>query len=1323
MALVVAVVCLLPAPIMVAAAQSVLITEAGTDSQGRARIRYTSDPQGRFVLLQGDTVTRISQPVATNTGRTTLVDEFTLSLAGMPSTTFFQIERLEVGPPAPAVFTSSPIHGESGVAVTRETILRFSLPLAEQVVLGTDQFHAEFGGRRLLSRVHLSDDRRTATLFYLEPLPASARIRVHVNGDEILDTLGRPLDADGDGEFGGWARIDFDTLSITPVANTAIRGRVFASELVPDPLGTPNVLNTPLAGVTITVDGAEETLRTVTDAMGNFVLSPCPAGRFFVHIDGRTSPLSQWPGGAYYPFVGKEWEAAAGRMDNLAGGTGEVYLPLIVADTLQPVSATEDTTITFPASVLESNPALAGVSITVPANALFSDDGTRGGMVGIAPVSPDRLPGPLPVGLEFSLVITVQSDGGLNFDRPVPVRFPNLPDPRTGIKKAAGEKSALWSFNHDTGIWEIVGPMTVTSDGEFVKTDPGVGILQPGWHGERPGTGGEGDGGDGCNAACCESDLGHFLSCQVPIWLECIFNTLECAISKKGNDCARWGRCVNELLEDCTKCQDSPTSLHGKVLNTSSPFPSEHLLDFFKDTQPVLQGILPLVSRHDLSAEETIELNNLFSHLDSYLGPDQSFAIEILKEINKNFPTYRNLTKPNNELFFHLTGNNIDIRGRTDSNGRYRVIFGSSSFGIKISLFDPVAWQHGSTFLHATEIGDVVLFPQYATVDFDNPSDIDDDGLPDIAEHIIGTDPTNPDTDGDGVSDGAEVRNGTDPLDGLAVSTGIIASAATGGTAVDISAINDIAIVADSEAGISVFNVTAGLNPVRVAQVDTPGTALAVAFSGSLVAVADGSAGLAMVDISDPPAARIVRQLGVDRLGGGVAQAVVSTANLAFVGTSSGAVSMVELDTGVLLQQLNVGSRIVDLAIEGTTLYAYADRRLHVLPFGRGPMVLAGSVDSPTPLVFNSYGLGRLFVGGGTAYAVHWQGYNTFDVTDPADPRLIAAGQTSQLGWKQMVLNGSGLGVAAVGLATPFGSADNIYLHDTRDPEVTDAFITEFETPGIARAVALYNGLAYVADEGRGLQVVNYLSADTGGQAPSGTLRVTAGESTSADTATAGGFVILSAEVADDVQVRNVEFFLDAQRLAMDGSYPFEVVYRVPANAAGRTLTFTARISDTGGNATNILSAPVTVVPDLEPPEIVIESPLGVQRWVWGDAVRIRVMAVDSSGIERVEFTLNGQPVSVRRVSFFEYELDHPPLGTGSLVAVATDRAGNISRSEAVTFHVGKEAVSREFSLYNLGNEDPKREAISREFTLFNFGDEATKREAISREFTLENRP
>ena len=46
--------------------------------------------------------------------------------------------------------------------------------------------------------------------------------------------------------------------------------------------------------------------------------------------------------------------------------------------------------------------------------------------------------------------------------------------------------------------------------------------------------------------------------------------------------------------------------------------------------------------------------------------------------------------------------------------------------------------------------------------------DMDGDGLLDVEEAAIGTDPLNPDTDGDGFDDGEEILlMGTDPLDPL----------------------------------------------------------------------------------------------------------------------------------------------------------------------------------------------------------------------------------------------------------------------------------------------------------------------------------------------------------------------------------------------------------------------------------------------------------------------------------------------------------------------------------------------------------------------------
>ncbi|MCX6973026.1 MAG: SUMF1/EgtB/PvdO family nonheme iron enzyme [Verrucomicrobia bacterium] len=405
--------------------------------------------------------------------------------------------------PLAKVREASPTSGESNVAVTRETILYLTMPLSANATINTSNLYAKFGDRKLLTRAELSSDKRKVTVFYLEPIPASATITVYLDSTGLSDLVNRPIDADGDGVAGGVYTTSFTTLGITALPNTGVVGQVLASEK------DSNGNDIPIAGAIITVDGMEETLRAVTDANGNFTLSPAPAGSFFVHIDGREAPIAgqdmtkQFTERDYYPFVGKKWYAEAGNSQNKSGdiddtpnqggGSGVIYLPLVKAGSLKTVSATETTVISAPPlDDPKLNEMMQGVKLEVPPGSLFADDGTKGGSVGIAPVEPDRLPSPLPEGLELPLVITVQTDGPSNFDRPVPVTFPNLPDPVTGEKLGPGEKSALWSFNHDTGKWEIVGPMTVTEDGNYVETDAGVGLLQPGWHGTRPGAWGEG---------------------------------------------------------------------------------------------------------------------------------------------------------------------------------------------------------------------------------------------------------------------------------------------------------------------------------------------------------------------------------------------------------------------------------------------------------------------------------------------------------------------------------------------------------------------------------------------------------------------------------------------------------------------------------------------------------------------------------------------------------------------------------------------------------------------------------------------------------------
>lgn len=408
-------------------------------------------------------------------------------------------------PDVVALLLSSPANAETNVSLTRATNLSFDGAL-DPVTVTSNSISAAFAGETLASSFHLSADGTKVTLFFAEPLPERARIRVTVDGDRLHDALGRPVDADGDGQAGGTETVDFDTLGQTPLPDTRVCGIVFASESAPDDL--------PIQGVTISLEGVENGPMASTGPDGRFCLDPSPAGTFFVHIDGRTA-ANPVPPGAFYPSIGKSWTAVAGAETDI----GNVYLPLIAADTLQPVSESADTEIRFPDSVLMAFPELADVVLTVPADSLFADNGTRGGQVGMAPVAPDRLPEPLPPELNLPLVITVQTDGASNFDVPAPICLPNLADPDTGNLLEPGAASGLWSFDHDSGRWTLAGPMTVNPAGTLICTDSGVGINAPGWHGTQPGCSGGGGGRDGCQAVCvsqhvaCKNACGPGLGC------------------------------------------------------------------------------------------------------------------------------------------------------------------------------------------------------------------------------------------------------------------------------------------------------------------------------------------------------------------------------------------------------------------------------------------------------------------------------------------------------------------------------------------------------------------------------------------------------------------------------------------------------------------------------------------------------------------------------------------------------------------------------------------------------------------------------------------
>ena len=377
----------------------------------------------------------------------------------------------------PQVIEVAPSDGEDLVNVTREVVVQFDRPV-DPTTVNQDSLYVIANGQQLSSTVAISSTGLFATLFH-EPFPPATEVRVVVDGSRITGVDGIALDGDGDGEPGGIDTSDFRTLPLTRIPGTNVTGRVIASEA--DAEGN----DVPLGGVTIRVDGFPE-LSAVTDADGHFVLTDVPAPVFFVHIDGSTATSAGGqpiPEGGFYPVVGKPFHSVPGQTVELEmdGEAFDVHLPFILDSAIQDIVPGQETVAMLPPEQTAGDPELEKVELTVPPDSLQRADGSMGTQVGIFRVDSDRLPAPLPPGIEHSFDITVQADANI-FDVPAPIVFPNS----AGL--APGEKSLLMSFDHALGAWAVVGRMTVSEDGQTVTSDPGSGVVAPGWHGQQDGS-------------------------------------------------------------------------------------------------------------------------------------------------------------------------------------------------------------------------------------------------------------------------------------------------------------------------------------------------------------------------------------------------------------------------------------------------------------------------------------------------------------------------------------------------------------------------------------------------------------------------------------------------------------------------------------------------------------------------------------------------------------------------------------------------------------------------------------------------------------------
>ncbi|MCH6258918.1 Ig-like domain-containing protein, partial [Puniceicoccaceae bacterium K14] len=526
--------------------------------------------------------------------------------------------------------------------------------------------------------------------------------------------------------------------------------------------------------------------------------------------------------------------------------------------------------------------------------------------------------------------------------------------------------------------------------------------------------------------------------------------------------------------------------------------------------------------------------------------------------------------------------------------------------------------------------------------------DSDGDGLVDDAEFILGTDPLDPDTDDDGINDGDAVRLGLDS--GAGSITGIIASVDTAGTAMDVCALNDIVVLADGEAGISVFNIFNGMGPQIIAQVDTPGFAQAVACADGLIAVADREGGVSIIDVSDPVEAGILHQVSIE----GNTQRIVIAGQFAFVANNQGLLSMVDLLLGTVVNEWTLSGNIEDMATDEDLLYVLTSGQLisyRIVEDEIEELDSLGVSGSASPQEVGK----KLYPANDLLYIGWFRGYTVMDVSDPTALafRTIADGSTAAV--HDLVLNGNGLLVATTSFAGP--GTYGVSLYDATDPGDVSQFISEFRTPGDSVALEIYNGIAYVADRSAGMQVINYLAVDREGIDPTVTL-TTSVDGEEPRSIVEGRSLTVTALALDDVQVRNVEFYVDGVKVATDGNFPFQLSFNTPSRSSGiARFEVQARVSDTGGRATWSDTIEVELLPDTTPPEITnMTPPDGAVRGVNFGSIQISFSeAIDPDQVTDTTFQLLKEgsstaltPESVRvRTSGLRVDLVYPRAEAG----------------------------------------------------------------------------
>ena len=340
------------------------------------------------------------------------------------------------------------------------------------------------------------------------------------------------LNTDSDGRaqavltLGSAAGINNNTVEVSFAGNTSAPAVFVASGEIPgDPANTSvsgvvlDNTDAPVPGATLII--ADTTLSTTSDQQGQFSITGVPVGRVRLFVDGSTvQRAGTWPNLEFSLIT------VAGQNNTVERGA--IYLLPLEIPGGQPggnkvcVDATHGGTITLSE--------VPGFSLTIlPGSATFPN-GLHNGCVMATPVHPDKMPKLPNFGQQPRFAVTIQPAGTL-FNPPAPIAIPNADN------LPPGQKTDMYSYDHDLEQFVSIGTGTVSDDGTVVQSDPGIGVIKAGWH-----CGGNPQGSGGCGNECDDHD-------------EC---TTDTPCPGVNTPC-----CVYTPVPDGTPCSDSDQSFQA----------------------------------------------------------------------------------------------------------------------------------------------------------------------------------------------------------------------------------------------------------------------------------------------------------------------------------------------------------------------------------------------------------------------------------------------------------------------------------------------------------------------------------------------------------------------------------------------------------------------------------------------------------------------------------------------------------------------------------------------------------------------------------------